>query len=66
MDPAESRSALVALAELVRELRDVHKEFFDRARRRPDTIRRAKALEARVDRAVAEVLGELPGQGRLF
>jgi hypothetical protein len=38
---------------LVAEMRELQREFFDRDRRKPDTVKRAKALEKRVDAALA-------------
>ena len=37
-------------------MRDAQREFFDKTRRRPDTITRAKDLERQVDRACRELL----------
>lgn len=54
---------LRALAVKVQDMRAKQREFFDRSRRTANTIREAKALEARVDAMVAEILDDRP---RLF
>lgn len=56
---------LEELAALVRDMREVQREFFDPKRRKPDTCHRAVALERKVDAALAEVLGPAR-QGRMF
>jgi hypothetical protein len=50
---------IIPFARLVKEMRALQREFFTTkaADRPPDLVFRAKELEKRVDRAVAEVLG---------
>lgn len=52
----DANAELLALATLAAEVREVQREFFDRDRRRPDTVGRAKALERELDRRLAEIL----------
>lgn len=48
--------SVYGLAKMVKEMRDLQREFFSPGMRKPDTLVRAKTLEKMVDAAVREVL----------
>ncbi len=49
---------ITQLAQLVKEMRDAQKSYF--AQHTQSALTQAKALEKRVDQAVAGILGEVP------